>query len=77
MALIKCSECGRDISSAAEACPHCGKPLASTIKCPTCKSPDVEKISGLSKAGSVALWGVFAIGKVSKTYRCKKCGAQW
>jgi uncharacterized membrane protein YvbJ len=25
MALIKCDECGKDKSSAAKACPHCGK----------------------------------------------------
>lgn len=28
MALITCGECGREISSEAEACPHCGKPYA-------------------------------------------------
>ncbi len=28
MALIKCSECGKDISDKAEACPHCGCPVA-------------------------------------------------
>lgn len=27
MALIKCSECGKEISSDAKSCPHCGKPL--------------------------------------------------
>ena len=27
MALIKCPECGREISNAAAACPHCGFPL--------------------------------------------------
>ena len=27
MALIKCPECGKDVSTAAEACPHCGYPL--------------------------------------------------
>ena len=27
MALIKCTECGRDISDAAAACPGCGHPL--------------------------------------------------
>jgi hypothetical protein len=26
MALIKCKECGKELSSAATACPHCGKP---------------------------------------------------
>ena len=28
MAMIKCKECGRDISDQAKACPHCGAPLA-------------------------------------------------
>ncbi len=27
MALIKCSECGKEISSEAKVCPHCGKPI--------------------------------------------------
>ena len=27
MALIKCPECGKDVSTAAESCPHCGYPL--------------------------------------------------
>lgn len=46
-------------------------------KCPTCNSTDLKKISGLSKAGSVALWGVFAAGRTSKTWHCNKCGAEW
>lgn len=25
MALITCNECGREVSSSAPACPHCGK----------------------------------------------------
>ena len=29
MALIKCKECGREISSAATSCPHCGAPVKS------------------------------------------------
>lgn len=27
MALIKCPECGKEVSTAAEACPHCGYPI--------------------------------------------------
>ena len=27
MALIKCPECGKDVSTQAKACPHCGYPL--------------------------------------------------
>ncbi len=32
MALIKCSECGNDVSSQATACPHCGCPVAVTLQ---------------------------------------------
>ena len=27
MALIKCPECGKEISDAAESCPNCGYPI--------------------------------------------------
>lgn len=27
MALVKCPECDKEISSIAEACPHCGRPM--------------------------------------------------
>lgn len=30
MAMISCSECGKDISSKAEACPACGNPIEKT-----------------------------------------------
>ena len=30
MSLIKCPECGEEISSLAESCPHCGCPLKPT-----------------------------------------------
>ena len=29
MALIKCSECGKEVSDKAKACPNCGNPIAS------------------------------------------------
>lgn len=32
MALIKCSECGREISDKAEACAGCGAPVSVTVK---------------------------------------------
>ena len=55
-----------------------GKPVSSefkhlnppTITCPYCQSTDCKKISGLSKAGSVALWGIFALGKTTKQWHC-------
>lgn len=47
------------------------------IKCPNCKSINVKKISGLSKTGSVALFGIFSIGKLTKTYECNQCEYRW
>lgn len=32
MALIKCSECGKEISSKASACPYCGCPIEELVK---------------------------------------------
>ena len=48
-----------------------------TITCPYCKSTDCKKISGLSKAGSVALWGIFALGKTTKQFHCNSCKADF
>lgn len=46
-------------------------------ECPYCHSKNTKKISGLSKAGNVALFGVFAVGKVSKQWHCNACGADF
>lgn len=48
-------------------------PSVPTITCPYCQSTDCKKISGLSKAGSVALWGIFALGKTTKQWHCNNC----
>lgn len=40
MALIKCSECGNEVSDKASSCPKCGNPIANEKKsriCPYCK----------------------------------------
>ncbi|MBZ9688385.1 ribosomal protein L7/L12 [Clostridium estertheticum] len=49
----------------------------SLIKCPNCKSVKCNKISGISKAGSVGMWGIFSVGKLTKTWECKSCGYKW
>ena len=45
-------------------------------KCPTCSSTDIKKVSTASKAGSVALWGIFS-QKVKKTWHCNNCSYEW
>lgn len=49
----------------------------STIKCPYCQSTNTKKISGLSKAGSVALFGIFALGKTTKQWHCNDCDSDF
>jgi len=46
-------------------------------KCPTCGSPNISKIGAGKKVASVGLFGVFAIGHVSKTFKCNNCGMKF
>ena len=36
MALVKCTECGREISDKAEKCPNCGNPVERRVICDEC-----------------------------------------
>ena len=42
--------------------------------CPACGSTNVEKISTASKVGAGIAFGVFSLGHISKTFKCKNCG---
>lgn len=57
----------------ANAIPETKKIAGTTVKCPYCQSTNTKKISNVSKAGSVAVFGVFAAGKVSKQWHCNNC----
>lgn len=50
--------------------------LPNTPKCPTCGSTNIKKISGISKAGSVAMFGLLS-RKVHKQWHCNNCGSEW
>ena len=47
-----------------------------THRCPTCGSPDIEKISGTSKVVDIAVWGVLS-RKAHKQFKCKACGYEF
>lgn len=47
-----------------------------TPKCPTCGSTNIEKIGGLERGVSVAMWGLFS-KKINKSFKCKSCGYTW
>ena len=85
----KCKECGNDKSYKKilknleyGECTKCGKmtynkmlsPSKSIlVRCPYCHSTNTKKISTTSKVGSVALFGIFAAGKVAKEWHCNNC----
>ena len=45
-------------------------------KCPTCQSTNIKKVSGTSKAISVAMFGLLS-QKVKKQFHCDNCGYEW
>ena len=53
MALIKCPECGKEISDRCISCPNCGFPLNESVSIPPAidKSKEIEKYLGLAVNG--------------------------
>lgn len=45
-------------------------------KCPTCGSTNIEKISGVKRAASEIMFGIFS-PTIGKTFCCKNCGYRW
>ena len=49
---------------------------SNAIKCPTCNSRNVKRISGMSKAAGAAMFGLFS--KTAKSqFECENCGYKW
>jgi hypothetical protein len=49
---------------------------SNAIKCPTCSSRNVKRISGMSKAAGAAMFGLFS--KTAKSqFECENCGYKW
>lgn len=90
---LRCPKCGgyADKRDGYTMCPKCNCTLITedeyksydyhsdkpTVECPYCHSTNTKKISGMSKAGSVALFGIFAAGKVSKQWHCNDCSSDF
>ena len=51
MALIECSECGKQVSSNAQACPNCGNPMAGAVIPQQTDRPSREKIQTIEQTG--------------------------
>ena len=53
MALISCSECGKQISSLAKSCPNCGCPIISSVGMVSIKLPRYENSMFISTKISI------------------------
>ena len=51
MALIKCSECGREVSDKASVCPDCGCPIEKKVICQECGQEFLESDTSCPKCG--------------------------
>lgn len=56
--------------------PEVSEDWAILKKCLICQSENIQKISTMTKAGSVALWGIFS-QKIKKQWHCNSCGSEW
>ena len=56
--------------------PHISTYSGNGLKCPVCGGKDINKISTVNRAASVAMVGI-ASNKIGKQYKCNKCGHLW
>lgn len=68
MALIKCRECGNEISDKAISCPQCGAPQ-SMKKCNECGSEISDKAISCPKCGAPTLEYNKMVGKIKMNLR--------
>ncbi|MEN9920726.1 MAG: zinc-ribbon domain [Candidatus Parcubacteria bacterium] len=64
MSLIKCNECGKDISDKAPNCPNCGNPIVNTNKNPLDEAPvvTIQKTYKRWKSVKLISWIIIIIG---------------
>ncbi len=56
MALVKCDECGREVSSKAATCPQCGNPIVAAVDVIATGTPLTTTQSTAKKFKSHMLW---------------------
>ena len=87
MALIKCPECGNEVSDKADRCPHCGVNIASMFDimlcCPHCLSSRIDPVNKKFSAAKAAM-GYICVGNIGvlagaaginkEEFTCRSCG---
>lgn len=75
MALIKCPECGKEISDRAKACIHCGYPLEDGLPCSTSNGVEAEKHSTAMATWECAVCGTICEHSTEPEI-CSLCGVE-
>lgn len=52
MAIVKCKECGQDVSDTASFCPHCGAPVVKDMYCSKCGTKLPDNVSFCPNCGA-------------------------
>ncbi len=63
MALIKCKECGQEISDTAKTCPHCGAAVVKDVFCVKCGTKVPENVKFCPSCGAPVSSGTASDGK--------------
>lgn len=58
MSLIACSECGHQVSTAAAACPSCGRPMAPQAKPPAPRNKFLGEMDVVRAIGTILILGM-------------------
>jgi len=92
MALIKCSECGKEISDKAESCPNCGYVLPKETfwgdmkslpgkRCPRCKSTNISMSGNRTKTtmnlNPLKPFTLVNHKPTKQIWTCMSCGKTW
>lgn len=72
MALVKCSECGKDVSDKAQTCPHCGNPMSPVPPAPP--MPPMPPTPGGAVTGTAPQSTAPQVGIDTQKLKCPYCG---
>lgn len=67
MALIKCKECGQEVSDTAKVCPHCGAAVVKDVFCMKCGTKVPENVKFCPVCGAPVASAVSSENKKDKT----------
>lgn len=77
---VCCERCGTPSEQIITLRPEHLEPQATNQyvpKCPICHSPNIHKITTAKKVSRVAIFGIFALPKIGKEWKCDNCGSEF